>query len=65
MKSLKENDVIIIKESGKGGAVVVMNNTDYMIVKILQDQIKIKKTLKIVTKYFSKTLMIFEKFSSF
>ena len=54
-----------MKEAGKGGAVVVMNNADYMVVKINHDQIKIKKTVKIVTTYFSKTLRIFEKFSSF
>ena len=64
-ETIKKNDVIVIKEAGKGGAVVVMNNADYMVVKINHDQIKIIKTLKIVTTYFSKTLRIFEKFSSF
>ena len=46
IKSLKENDSIVIKEAGKGGAVVVMNKTHYysMVVKILQDEVIYKKT---------------------
>ena len=46
MKSLKENDSIVIKEADKGGAVVVMNKTHYynMVVKILQDEVTYKKT---------------------
>ena len=40
MKPLKENDVIVIKEAGKGGSVVVVNNADYMVLKVSQDQIK-------------------------
>ena len=43
MEPLKENDVIVMKEAGKGGAVVVMNNADYMVVKIIHDQIKLKR----------------------
>ena len=41
IKSLKENDSIVIKEADKGGAVVVMNKTHYynMAVKILQDEV--------------------------
>ena len=37
IKSLKENDSIVIKEADKGGTVVVMNKTHYysMIVKII------------------------------
>ena len=40
IKSLKENDSIVIKEADKGGANVVMNKTHYysMVVKILQDE---------------------------
>ena len=39
-KSLKKNDSIVIKESDKGGAVVVMNKTHYynIVVKILQGE---------------------------
>ena len=46
IKSLKENDSIVIKEADKGGAVVVMNKTHYysMVVKILQDEVTYKKT---------------------
>ena len=46
IKSLKENDSIVIKEADKGGAVVVMNKTHYynMAVKILQDEVTYKKT---------------------
>ena len=46
IKSLKENDSIIIKEADKGGAVVVMNKTHYynIVVKILQDEETYKKT---------------------
>ena len=46
IKSLKENDSIVIKEADKGGAVVVMKRTHYysMVVKILQDEVTYKKT---------------------
>ena len=46
IKSLKENDSIVIKEADKGGAVLVMNKTHYysIVVKILQDEEKYKKT---------------------
>ena len=46
IKSLKENDSIVIKEADKGGAVVVMNKTHYynIVVKILQDEETYKKT---------------------
>ena len=58
IKSLKENDSIVIKEADKGGAVVVMNKTHYynIVVKILQDEETYKKPMTIVTKKFSKTL---------
>ena len=57
-KSLKENDSIVIKETDKGGAVAVMNKTHYycVVMKIFQDEVTYKKTTKIVTKRFSKTL---------
>ena len=40
-KIIKRNDSIVIKEADKGGAVVVMNKTQYysMVVKILQDEV--------------------------
>ena len=46
IKSLKENDYIVIKEADKGGAVVVINQTHYynIVVKILQDEETYKKT---------------------
>ena len=46
IKSLKENDSIVIKEADKGGAVVVMNKTHcyIMVVKVLQDEVTYKKT---------------------
>ena len=45
IKSLKENDSIVIKEADKGGAVVVMNKTHYynIVVEILQDKETYKK----------------------
>ena len=45
IKSLKENDSIIIKEADKGGAVVVMNKTHYynIVVKILRGEETYKK----------------------
>ena len=41
IKSLKENDSVVIKETGKGGAVAVMKKNHYyrMVVKILQDEV--------------------------
>ena len=58
IKSLKENDSIVIKEADKGGAVVVMNKTHYysMVVKILQDEVTYKKTNEYCDKKVSKTL---------
>ena len=46
IKSLKENDSIVIKEADKSGVVVVMNKTHYcsMVVKILQDKVTYNKT---------------------
>ena len=46
IKSLKENDSVVIKEADKGGTVVVMNKTHYysIVVKILQDEEIYKKT---------------------
>ena len=46
IKSLKENDSIVIKETDKGEAVVVMNKTHYynIVVKILHDEETYKKT---------------------
>ena len=46
IKSLKENDTIVIKEADKGAAVAVMNKTHYysIVVKILQDEETYKKT---------------------
>ena len=46
IKSLKENDYIVIKEADKGGAVAVMSKTHYysIVVKILQDEEAYKKT---------------------
>ena len=46
IKSLEENNSIVIKEADKGGAVVVMNKTHYysMVVKILQDEVTYKKS---------------------
>ena len=46
IKSLRENDSIVINEADKGGAVVVMNKTHYynIVVKILQDEETYKKT---------------------
>ena len=51
VKSLKENDSIVIKEADKGGTVVVMNKSHYnsMVVEILQDEVTYKKPMKIVT----------------
>ena len=51
VKSLKENDSIVIKEADKGGTVVVMNKSHYnsMVVQILQDEVTYKKPMKIVT----------------
>ena len=51
IKSLKENDSIVIKEADKGGTVVVMNKSHYnsMVVQILQDEVTYKKPMKIVT----------------
>ena len=46
IKSLKENDSIVIKEADKVGAVVVLNKTHYysIVVKILQDEETYEKT---------------------
>ena len=46
IKSLKENDSMVIKEADKGGSVVVMNKTHYynIVVKILQDEETYEKT---------------------
>ena len=51
VKSLKENDSIVIKEADKGGTVVVMNKSHYysMVAQILQDEVTYKKPMKIVT----------------
>ena len=45
IKSLKENDSILIKEADKGGAVVVTDKTHYcsMVVKIFQDEVTCTK----------------------
>ena len=58
IKSLKENDSIVIKEADKGGTVVVINKTHYysMVVKFFQDEETCKKTMKTVTNSFSETL---------
>ena len=60
VKSLKENDSIVIKEADKGETVVVMNKSHYnsMVVQILQDEVTYKKPMKIVTSRVSKTLKI-------
>ena len=45
IKSLKENDSIVIKEADQGGAVAVINKTHYysMVVKTLHDEETYKK----------------------
>ena len=66
IKSLKENDSIVIKEADKGGAVVVMNKTHYysVVVKILQDEVtneccdkKVFKDLEKLVAKFSNCLL--------
>ena len=67
IKSLKENDSIVIKEADKGGAVVVMNKTHYysMVVKILQDKVTYKKTNEYCDKKLFKDLeKLIAKFSN-
>ena len=58
IKSLKENDTIVIKEADKDAAVAVMNKTHYysIVVKILQDEETYKKNNENCDKKFSKTL---------
>ena len=57
IKSLKENDSIVLKEADKGGAVVVMSKTHYykMVGKIHQDEVTNKKNNENCDKKVSKT----------
>ena len=68
IKSLKENDSILIKKADKGEAVVVMNKTHYysMFVKIVQDEVTCKKTNEYCdNKVFKDLEKLVAKFSNF